>query len=238
MFSLLMHLLVFISLNVYLQFHPTLLKESKIDRLEVRLAHSLPPKPQPMPEKKLLATPAPAAFKVAQASIQNPPVIVPSPPAPVVENIPAEQSAAVTGIAFPGAVATPFPGQGRSNNSIFHISTAQQDAERTYYQQAMEAQARQRSEFQAQLIIQQLHQMLEKLIGSNPITGKCVLIEITGRANYRFNCDNGTLFEVISNNQKDIATLLIALRETGRIFNGFAVENPKGKAIITLSNDH
>ena len=116
---------------------------------------------------------------------------------------------------------------------------AQQDAERTYYQQSMEAQAKQRSELQAQLMIEQLQQLLVKELESDKwATGKCVLVETDGGVSNRLKCDNGTLFEVISNKQKDVAGMLIALRGTGRTFNGFTAEMNDKKRTIKLSDDH
>jgi len=112
---------------------------------------------------------------------------------------------------------------------------AQQDAARTYYLQAMEAQAKQRSEMQAQLMIKQLQQMLAKRLDVEPlVTGKCILVETDSGVSTRLKCDSSALYEVIYKDLKDVAEMLIVLRGTGRMFNGFTAEIRKDKPAITL----
>lgn len=232
-FSLLTHMLVLFSFGLLLQFHATI-PERKVENLEVRLSQLLPPKVQPKPAKQLLATPAPAQFKVAQVPVQKTPDNIAKPPAPIVEQAP-PATGEVEGVAFPSAVATPFPGQIRSSNPFLSARTSQQDAQRTYYQQAMEAQARQRSEMQAQLMIQQLQQMLTKTLDVEPpVKGKCMLVESDGGISNRLKCDSSALYEVLYKEQKDVAGILNALRGMGRVFNGFTAEIRKDKPAITL----
>ncbi len=202
--------------------------------LQVRLTQPRPPIAQTTPRKKLLTTPINDSFKVAEAPVQKPPVAAPMPPAPVVEPEPpsAEQ---ITGIALPGSIPTPFPVQGRANNSLFHPRSAQQDAARAYYQQVQEARERQRTEFQAQIMMQNLHQMLVKILDVQPlVSGKCELVESDNVQSHRLKCDSSALYESISNDQKNVVDLLTALRGMGRNFNGFSAGEEAGKPRISL----
>jgi hypothetical protein len=234
--SLLTHILVFFSFGLLLQLHATIPK-SKVKNLEVRLVQPLPPKVQPKPAKQLLTTSAPAQFKITQVPVQKTPDIIAKPPAPAVALAP-PATGEVEGIAFPGAVATPFPGQIRSSNPFLNARTSQQNAARTYYQQAMEAQARQRTEFQVQLMVQQLQQVLNKALDAEPlVTGKCMLVESAGDSGNRLKCDSSALYERLHKEQKEVAGMLIALRGMGRVLNGFTAEKQAGKLGITLINE-
>lgn len=213
--SVLLHLLVFYCFGLSLQPHATKPKERPVANLEVRLIQSLPPNMPAKPGKKLPVTSAPAQFKVAQPVVQNPPDSV-QPPAPAAE---------VAGVAFPGAVATPWPSQARADNSVFRTRSAQQDAARTYHQQAMEAQARQQSEQRAQLMIPQLQQLLASRLDVQPaVTGKCMLAEKDGVVNNRLVCDSPALHQLLHKDEKNVAGMLIALRGMGKMLNGFSAE--------------
>lgn len=232
--SLLLHLLAFFSISFLLLFQPKPPQEIKSLPLEVRLAQPHPPKARPIPKEKLLTTPTNDSFKVAQALAQKPPVIAPTPPAPVIEPMPpaAEQ---VTGIALPGSIPTPFPVQGRSNNSPFQARSAQQDAARTYYQQVQAAQERQRTEFQAQLMTQHLQQMLAQILDVQPlVSGKCELVQPDNAQRYRLKCDSSALYETISKDEKNVVDMFIALRGMGKIFNGFSAGEEAGKPRTSL----
>lgn len=229
-FSLLMHLFVFYSISLLLLFHVQKSQVAKIEILEVRLA-------QPESSQELLNSRAYAQFKVAQAPIKNPLNNIARPPAPIVEQAP-PVTGDVAGIAFPGAVATPFSGQIRSNNSLFQALSARQDAARTYYQQAMEAQARQQSEQQAQLMMQQLQQLLARLLDVDPVvTGRCVLAESLDAVNNILKCDSSALYGELLKDEETVAEMLLALRGMGRMFNGFSAEIHAGKLSITLINE-
>jgi hypothetical protein len=236
--SLLSHLLIFFSINIYLQFHPTIPKEKKVEQLEVRFAQPVPPKPQPAPEKKLLTTTTPAPFKVAQVPVEKLPVIAPTPLAPVVEQVP-PATEVITGVALPGAIPTPFPGQSRAINPFTNPRSAQQDAAQTYYQQAMEVQARERNEYQARVIEMQLQQTLAKVLDVDPlVSGKCVLAEPSNGESDSFKCSSGALYETISNNQRNIAGMLNALRGLGHSYNGFSAEKAGQKVNISLTREN
>lgn len=232
--SLLLHLFVFFSVNIYLQFDPINPKEKKVEQLEVRFTQAVAPKPQPKPEKKILASTAPAPFQVTQVPVEKPPVIAPTPPAPVIEPAP-PATEQVTGIALPGSIPTPFPVQGRSNNSPFQARSAQQDAARTYYQQVQAAQERQRTEFQAQLMTQHLQQMLAQILDVQPlVSGKCELVQPDNAQRYRLKCDSSALYETISKDEKNVVDVFIALRGMGRNFNGFSAGEEAGKPRTSL----
>lgn len=234
-FSLLIHVFAFFSLSFFLQFHLLIPVKNKTGKLEVRLAQTRPSKVQHRSTHKLLSTAKPSPFKVKQAPIQNPPVI--APPEPVVEHAP-QTIEGVAGIAFPGSIATPFPGQGRSNNSLFQPRIAQQNAAQTYLQQAMEAQARQRSEQQAQLLLQQLHQMLTKLLDAQAaVSGKCVLAESGESQKNILKCDSTALHEALNRDQQNVAWMLITLRGMGSNINGFSVERSPDKSGILFIHE-
>jgi len=232
--SLLTPLLVFFSINFFLLFHPSTPKKDT-GKLEVRLAQPLPQKALPRQHIKLLTTPAPAPFKVAQSPVQHPPVIAPPLPTPVTEPAP-PAAEKVTGITFPGSIASPFPGQARTSNPFsMQARGAQQEAARAYYQQAMEAQARQRAEFQAQLMLQQLQQLLAKLLDAEPaVSGRCVLAESGDNVNHGLKCDSSALYEVLYKEKRNIAGMLIALREMGRATTGFTVQARQNNSLISI----
>lgn len=221
--SVLLHLLVFFCFGLLLQLHATKPKERSAANLEVRLIQSLPPNMPAKPGKKLLVTSAPAQLKVTQPAVQNPPDSA-QPSARVAEQTPAP-AAEVAGVAFPGAVATPWPSQLRADNSVFRARSAQQDAARAYHQQAMEAQVRQQSEQRAQLMIQQLQQLLANRLDVQPaVTGKCMLAEKDGVVSNRLVCDSPALHQLLYKDEKNVTGMLIALRGIGRMLNGFSAE--------------
>ncbi|MDO8412678.1 MAG: hypothetical protein Q7S51_02690 [Gallionellaceae bacterium] len=220
--SLLGHVLVFFFFGLWLHFHMTLSQEKKVQNLEVRLAPSLPPKTKVIPSKKLLTALAP---KIAQASTKT---------APVVEQASATKDE-VVGVALPGAVVTPWAAQNRANNSLFHARISQQNAARAYQQQTMDAQARQQSQQQAQIIISQLQQLLTKRLEVQPaVTGKCMLAEADGELNNHLVCDSSALYEILHQDEKTLVEMLIALRRMGRMLNGFSAEIRAGKLEIIL----
>lgn len=219
-FSLLVHLLVLILLSLLLQHHTTVTQKGRgATTLEVRFAQLVPIK-QTHPSKKMLTVPAPAPFKIAQASAQDP-VLPPS--ARVVDQ---PNTSQVAGIAFPGAATTPWPGNNRPMSSLFNIRPPQLDAERIYYQQAMEAQARQQTEQQAQLMIQRLQQLLVRLLNVNPVVqGKCMLAETDGVIDNRLGCDSSALHELLHKDEMNVIAMLIATRNMGKMLIGFAAEH-------------
>lgn len=222
--SVLVHLFVFFSFGLLLQLHTPLPEARKTKNLEVRLTQSLPPKIQPKPGRKLLTIPAPAQIKVAQPTVQNPPDGVQQLSAQVVQQSPTP-AAEVAGVGFPSAVATPWSGRIRADNSLFRARSSQQDAARTYYQQSMEAQARQQSEQQAQFMMMQLQQFLATRLDVRPVaTGKCLLARIDGIVNNRLVCDSPALYEVLYKDEQNVAGMLLALRGMGKMLNGFSAE--------------
>jgi hypothetical protein len=231
--SLLLHFFVFFSLSLLLKMNTPAAKNPRVNILEVRFSHPAPPQSQPRPVNQLLTTAKPAPYKVDQANISKTPLPLPA------ETVIEQPAPAVEGVAFPAAIATPFQGQARSRNPFsLRAQDAQQNAARTYYQQTMAAQARQHTEFQAQLIVQQLQQILGKALDVEPlVTGKCMLVESAGDLSNRLKCDSSALYELLHKEQKDVAGMLIALRGMGRILNGFSAEKQAGKLGITLINE-
>lgn len=233
--SLLVHLFVFFCFSLLLHRHTALPKETIVGNLNVRLAQQSSKIEPPKPGKKLLSTRTPAQYKTVQATIQDPPVSVPQPTAQAAEKSPPSADG-VTGVAFPGAVATPWSGPIGASNSIFHASSLQPDAARIAYQQAMEAQARQQSEQHAQHIMVQLHQLLSKLLDAQPAaTGACALAGTDVVVAKQFVCDSPALHEALSKDEKTIAGMLVALRKMGKMLNGFSVEMRTEKPEIMLS---
>jgi hypothetical protein len=115
-------------------------------------------------------------------------------------------------------------------------TTSAPDAERTYSQPGIEPQARQHSEIQVQLMIQQLQQMLTKRLNVIPlVSGKCVLVESNEGANNKLRCDSSALHEVLYKDQQKVAEMLITLRDMGRMLNGFSVEIRNEKPLVTMS---
>ena len=231
--SMLLHLLVFFSFSLLLQINASKPEKAKSEKLEVSFAPPARPHPPAKYSKQILTTTSLAPFDVDQANIKKSPqalttVPVIAQPAPVTET--------VEGVAFPGAIASPFPGQARNSNPFsMQARGAQQEAARAYYQQAMEAQARQRAEFQAQLMMQQLRQLLAKQLEAEPsAAGKCLFVEADDHVNHRLKCDSSALYEVLHDEQKNIAGLMVALRGTGRAITGFTIESRNNNSIISI----
>lgn len=229
--SVLLHLLAGFFIGLLLQAKAITPAKPKSDILEVSFAQ--PARPHTRTAKPVLTATRPAPFKVDQENIQKTPQ--PLITVPVVAQ-PAPATETVQGVAFPGAIASPFPGQARNSNPFsIQARGAQQEAARAYYQQAMEAQARQRAEFQAQLMLQQLQQLLANLLDAEPaVSGRCVLAESGDNANYGLKCDSSALYEVLYKEKRNIAGMLIALRGMGRAISGFTIESSKNNSIISI----
>ena len=222
--SLLAHVLAFFSLGLVLRLDTNIAKQRIVGKLEARLSQSLPSKAQPAPGKKLLASPAPAPLKIAQSNIKSPSDSVLQPPAQAIEQAPLPKSE-VGGVAFPSVVATPWMGKIRPNNPFIQSHSSQQDAARTYQQQAAEAQARLQSAQRAQVVILQLQQLLAKRLDVQPVvTGKCMLAGPGADTNDLLVCDSPALYEAINKDEKIVAQMLIALRDTESLLRGFSVE--------------
>lgn len=230
--SVLLHLLAVFFIGLLLQTKAITPAKLKPDTLEVSFAQAARPHTPARISKQILTATGPAPFKVDQANIQKTPqpltVPVVAQPAPVKET--------VEGVAFPGAIVSPFPGQARASNPFsMQARGAQQEAARAYYQQALEAQARQRAEFQAQLIVQQLQQLLAKLLDAEPaVSGRCVLAESGDNVNHGLKCDSSALYEVLYKEKRNIAGMLIALREMGRATTGFTVQARQNNSLISI----
>lgn len=235
--SLLLHLFGFFSISFILLLQPIPPKEFKNLQLEVRLTQPYPLKSQAVPRKKLLTTVTNNSFKVAEVPVQIPPVVTPTPLTPAVEPAsPATEQ--ISGIALPGSIPTPFPVQGRSNNSLFQSRPTRQNAANSYQQQAMEAQTRQRTEQQAQLVMHQLQQTLAKLLDVKPVlTGKCVLAETDTGLKNGLQCDSAALQKLVHNHQQSVAGMLLVLRRMGRELSGFSVANNNNQPAVTLHNE-
>jgi hypothetical protein len=229
--SVLLHLLAVFFVSLLLQTKAITPAKPKPDTLEVSFAQAA--RPHTRTPKPILTTTRPAPFKVAQANNKQPPH--PLTPVPVVAQ-PAPATETIEGVAFPGAIATPFPGQARTGNPFaMQARGAQQEAARAYYQQAMETQARQRADFQAQLMLQQLQQLLAKRLDAEPTaSGKCMFVEADDHVNHRLKCDSSALYEVLHDEQKNIAGMLIALRGLGRAITGFTIESRNNNSIISI----
>lgn len=236
-FSMLLHMLVFYSFIFLLQLNKPKPEEKKATNLQVRLVQPLPPKVQTKPGIKLLSAPTSSEFKVAQTPTKPIPDANQKRPAPIVAQA-APAAEEVEGIAFPSAIATPFPGTNRARNSIFNARSSQQNAARTYHQQAMEAQTRQRTEQQAQLVMGQLQQMLTKLLDVEPaLTGKCVMAETDTGLKNGLQCDSAALQKLVHNDQLSVAGMLLMLNGMGLKLSGFSVTNNNKQPAVTLHND-
>ena len=234
MLSLVAHLLVFYSIGLLLQFHPPKPPETKMEVLQVKLALPQPAPPHPESGKRLLTSKSPAQFKVTQTNAKTPLKEAPNIPAAAAKQAP-PATKEVAGIAFPGAITTPWQGQARLNISPFQARQPQQDLAQMQYQQAMEAQARQRAASQAQIIILQLQQTLVKQLDVQPrVSGNCKLEENPGGVNNRLKCDSGALYEVISGEQNNITEMLMTLRGLGQTFSGFSAEINADKPSVEL----
>lgn len=220
-----------------IHFHQTKPQETKVPILEVRLAHFTPAIVHAESSKTLLTRKSPAQFKVAQANSKHPSDTLPNPVTPAT-NTPPSASGGVEGISFPSSVTTPFQGSQRSISSLFHPPSAQQEASRNYYQQAMEAQARQQTGNQSRLIMQQLQQLLTRVLNVNPtVEGTCNITETSVGKNAQLACDSPALYEVIAKTQMDIVGMLEALRNMGTRINGFTAEIQADKLHIQLNNE-
>lgn len=231
--SLLGHALVFFSLGLLLRLDTTIAKHKMAGNLMVRLSQTPPSKSQPMPGNKLLASTAPARLKIAQPNIKSTPDKVPQPTTRPVEQASSQDK--IGGVAFPGAVAAPLPAKIRSNNPFFQSRSPRQDTALTYQQQAVEAQARQQSAQRAQVVIMQLHQLLSSRLDVQPVvTGKCMLAEPVAPGKDLLVCDSQALYEVINKDVKNVAAMLIALREMGSLLSGFSAGIHAGRLGIIL----
>lgn len=226
---MLLHLFAFFSLTLLLQQHIKAPVSQRVDTLEVRFSQQLPPKIN----QHLLTRDTPAPFKATQAEAKKIPD-TPKPPPPVN----ATPAPATYGVAMSGAITLPWQMPPHPNNSIPHPAASQQNAERMYYQQAMEAQARQRSEYQSQIMMQQLQQLLAKRLEEHPlVTGKCVLDETSSSASNKLLCDSSALYEVFYKDQQSMSGMIITLRQLGRRINGFTVVNHNNEPVIILNGN-
>lgn len=231
--SLLAHVLVFFLFGLLLRLDTSIAKQKISGSLDVRLSLTPPSKSQPLPGNKLLASPAPARLKIAQPDIKSPPDMAPQPSTQLVEQAPSQNKTG--GVAFPGAVATPFPAKTSSSNPFFQSRSPRQDIARTYHQQSMEAQASEQSAQRTQAVIQQMLQLLYRRLDVQPVvTGKCMLVEQGPDTNGMLVCDSPALYEVINKDEKAVAAMLAALREMGSLFSGFSAEIRAGQLTIIL----
>jgi hypothetical protein len=103
----------------------------------------------------------------------------------------------------------------------------------------MEAQARQRTEYQAQHILQQLQQLLAKELDVSPaVSGTCKLSEPGKSTNIHLACNSPALYAVIARNEMNIVGMLVALRGMGKMINGFSAEHHSDKLNIILLNEN
>ena len=128
----------------------------------------------------------------------------------------------------------PKPQAGLPNNSLIS-NTLRQEVLHAPHQLKKAEKTRQQSSRQTQLLALQLKQLLAKVLDVQPVaTGKCLLVISDAVASGRMKCDSSALYEVISNNQKDMVKMLTELRDMGRPFNGFSSEVRKDKLIVNL----
>lgn len=214
--SLLAHLLVFFSPEFFIDEKISVAKIGKAGILEVRINWPL------TKHEKLLTTTTPAAFKITQPKIKK-----------NQDSVPHSSPSVVTGVKFPGAASTRWPGQ---ISSLF--GTGASRSAQTYYQQTMEAQARQQSEQRAQIIMQQLQQMLGTRLNIYPaVTGKCVLAE-TGVANNHLVCDSQAMSDLLRTDENRVVGMLLALRGMGKTLNGFSAKTrAEGLGIILINEE-
>lgn len=202
--------------------------------LEVRFSQLHQTVALPKLEKHLLTREVNPQFTITQPETKKIADRVPQPPVPLNETPPPPMQ----GVALPGAIAMPWQLPGRSSNSAFHPVSPQQNAERNYYQQAMEAQARQRNEYQSHLIMQQLQQLLASVLDVKPaVEGTCNIGDVAAGTNPQLECDSPALYEVISKTQMDAIGMMLALRGMGTRINGFTAKIQAAKLLIMLNNE-
>ena len=232
--SVLLHLFVFFSLSYLLQLHIKTPANTPVDILEVRFSPLQKIVAQPKIEKRVLTRDVNPQFKITQPDAKKIVEHVQQPPVPVTE----AATPPTQGIALPGAIAMPWQLPSRSSNSAFPPTSPQQNAERNYYQQAMEAQARQRNEYQARLIMQQLQQLLARVLDVKPaVEGTCNIGDIAAGTNPQLECDPPALYEVIAKTQMDVIGMMLVLRGMGKMINGFSAEYQKERLQILLKNE-
>ena len=203
-----------------------------VDVLQVRFSPLQQTVALPKVEKRSLTREINPHFKITQLKTTKLADNVPQPPVPVTEAPPPPMQ----GIALPGAIAMPWQLPGRSSNSAFRPPSPQQNAERIYHQQAMEAQARQRNEYQSRLIMQQLQQVLTRTLDVKPsVEGSCNISNVAAGLNPQLECDSPALFVAVANIQTDIIGMTLALRDMGTNVTGFTVEIQENSLRILIN---
>jgi len=231
-FSIFAHVLALFLLSLLVSLRSHLAQISQVDVFEVRLSPPATAKLKPETGQKLLAVKTTAQLKISQTEKKLLPDKRSKLAPPVQEKSPAN-SGEVAGVTFPAAAAPSFQVGQRSINSLFHAPTTQQNSARIYYQQVMEAQARQQTEFQTQLIVQHLQQLLSQELNIKPaVFGKCNLNE-----DNKLMCDSPALYQAIAKNEMNIAQMIIALRGMGKAINGFSADNRADGLSINLINE-
>jgi hypothetical protein len=220
--SMLLHLLVLFIFQLYLHSQKPLNQPAAMP-LSVRLMNL--PHTQVIPVKKLLAQNKHATFKVPQTA------------APTMPGDTQQQSESIGGIALPGAVASPFSGLKAEGNAFFAERHAQQDAMRAYREQALQMQAQQQAAQQSQLLTLRLQQLLASKLEAGALPpGICTLVEPATNGNHGLACNNNALYTAVANEQREIASLLMALRDQGSVYKGFSAERIADKLSIRLIN--
>ena len=233
--SLLFHVFVLVSLQLFLLTHKTLTVDQPV-LLTVRLAHLAPRLPKPVSRHEILTTKSPSPYKVAEV-LPAPVSAAPSSPAPAADPHTATQEEPITGIAMPGSISTPFSGFKTPGNAFFAERHAQQDAMRAYREQALQMQAQQQAAQQSQLLTLRLQQLLASKLEAGALPpGICTLLEPATNGNHGLACNNNALYAAVANEQREIASLLMALRDQGSVYKGFSAERIADKLSVRLIN--
>jgi len=220
--SMLLHLLVFFTLQIYMHSQKPVTQAAAIS-LNVRLMNL--PHTHAAPVKKLLTINTPAPVKVQQAVD------------PKIPNNIQPQAGNISGIALPGAVASPFSGLKAESNAFFAERHAQQDAMRAYREHVMQMQAQQQAAQQSQFLTMRLQQLLAAKLEAGALPpGICTLLEPTTNNNHGLACNNNALYAAVANEQREIASLLMALRDQGSVYKGFSAERIADKLSVRLIN--
>ena len=229
---MILHLFVIFIFSYLLQLHIKVPATAPVDVLQVRFSPLQQTVARPKVEKRALTRDVNPQFKITPPDTKKLADNIPQPPAPVTE----APAPPMQGIALPGAIAKPWQLPGRSSNSAFRPPSTQQNAERIYHQQAMEAQARQRNEYQTRLIMQQLQQVLTRTLDVKPaVEGICNIAVVAAGTSPQLECDSPALFDAIAKVQINIIGMTLALRDMGTYFTGFTASIHENSLRILLN---
>lgn len=119
---------------------------------------------------------------------------------------------------MPGSIALPFAGRVNEGNVFLKERDARKNAMLAYQEHVKTMQVNQQAEIQAQFLLKQLNDILEKLATEEPVfEGKCVMNEA---AQY-LECDSVPLKQKVLKIEPIAIGIFNGLRKTGKSHNGF-----------------